>query len=175
MACATTVESLSPCTSFHAEHLATLSSLLERLRDPERYAAAAAAAAAAAPKQSGATERVGPDRGVGSGGGGSVRDAVTDVSLGEVLPYDRHALFDVQRTALESIADHAARSELARWRDEWIELVECEMRGYEASEEAQTGGGGAAAGSGAIGSATGSPKTAGGSNSRRRRGGSVEP
>lgn len=181
------MESLSPCPSLHAEHLASLDALLDRLRDPERFVVTTSSSSSTGDAHGSGSVRIGPDHGVDDGGKAPQIDTVAAaaaVSFDDSgkLPYDRQALFEVQRMALESISDLAARSELASWRDEWEELMESEMQGYELSEEvAGGGGGGLKSTTGGNSPVSASPKPSsgggggGGSNSRRRRGGSVEP
>jgi hypothetical protein len=90
----------------------------------------------------------------------------------EEQPYDRHAIFTLQKETLELFRDMIYRSLRHEWKDGWLEIVGMEMDGWE--KEKVVDDDGYTPGSPRSGSAGGSArKSRNGRNGDRA--GSVEP
>lgn len=89
----------------------------------------------------------------------------------EEEPYDRHAIFTLQKETLELFRDLIYRSLRHEWKDGWLELVGMEMDGWEKEKRVEDE------------YAPGSPRSGSGGGSARKsrngrngdRAGSVEP
>jgi hypothetical protein len=138
------VTELRPVTIHHAEHLAQISHMMDRLLNPLNYTS-------------------------------STHDARTS-SDNNKQPYDRLAIFTLQKETLELFRDMIYRSSRHEWRDWWLEVVGLEMDGWEKEKVGDEDGYGYINenGSPRVGGGGGSART--GRNGRNAdRAGSVEP
>lgn len=137
-----TVNELRPVSIHHAEHLAQISHMMDRLLNPLNYTT-------------------------------SSNDPRTP--SGREMPYDRHAIFTLQKESLELFRDLIYRSSRHEWRDWWLEVVGKEMDGWEKEKMGDEDGYGYLNGNG-------SPRVGGGGSARKGRNGrnsdragSIEP